>query len=78
MNDEEKEDRLNVPEEMIGDGAAQTGDDPFYVVETDIDEREELARQIAAEPDIPSVIRKPAHLILVKDSDDDPPDWPDF
>ncbi len=78
MNDEEKDDHLISPEEMVGDGAAPTGDDPFSVVETDIDEREELARQIAAEPNTPSVIRKPAHLTLVKDIDDDPPDWPDF
>ncbi len=78
MNDEEKDDRLNTPEEVAGGGAAQTGGDSFSAAETETDEREELTRWTEEEFDAPPEIRKPTHLTLVRDVDDDPPDWPDF
>jgi len=78
MNDEEKDDRLNMPEAIAGDCAAQTGDAPFSVIETETDEREELSRQIEEEPDASPAIRKSTRLTLVINIDDDPPNWPDF
>lgn len=78
MNDEEKDDCLNPPEAMVGDCAAQTGDDLLSVVETETDEREELSRQIEVEPAATPAIRKSTRLTLVRNIDDDPPDWPDF
>jgi len=74
----EDDNNVNTPESLADNNAAPSGGDSFSVEESETDEQKELTRQIEVETGAPPAIRKPAHLILVGGSDDDPPDWPDF
>ena len=78
MKSNDGDNNVNTPESVADNNAVLSGGDSFSVEETEADGREELTRQIEVETGAPPAIRKPAHLILVGGSDDDPPDWPDF
>ena len=78
MNDDEKDARLDMTEGITNNNAAPTGGDSLSDEEIETDGQEELTRQIEVETGAPPETRNPAHLSLVDDSDDYPPDWPDF